>query len=120
MLNRFQLQPPANLWVIAPCGYLDFLRLETAARKILTDSGGIQKEAYILQKPCLTLRRETEWVETVQVGWNRLLDPGEKDFAGIVAGFTPPSAAPDLFGQQVAVKMTGAIQKILQSPEGSR
>ncbi len=101
-----------GLRIIEPLGYLDMLRLVGASRRVLTDSGGLQKEAYWLGKPCLTLRAETEWTETVAAGWNWLV---HDDPARIAAALTaePPRERPELYGdahaaERIAAALTSA------------
>jgi UDP-GlcNAc3NAcA epimerase len=71
-----------NLHIVAPLGYLEMVALERGAALIVTDSGGVQKEAYFFQVPCLTLRDQTEWTELVDLGWNRLGDVLDGDILG--------------------------------------
>lgn len=101
-----------NILMTEPQGFLDFIALENFSKRIITDSGGIQKEAYILKKPCITLRTETEWVETVSEGWNLLLNPKENNIGEKIKAFKTPVKQKDIFGKKVAKKMVDIINGI--------
>jgi UDP-GlcNAc3NAcA epimerase len=92
---------PDNVAVIDPVGYLEMILLEKGAELILTDSGGVQKEAYLWRVPCVTMRDETEWVETVQTGWNTLAGADTAQIVAAVAQYRQnptPSYLSDLYG----------------------
>jgi UDP-GlcNAc3NAcA epimerase len=81
-----------------PAGYLDFAALASQARVILTDSGGVQKEAYWYGVPCVTLRENTEWMETVELGWNRLAGSDTQRIVAAVREAAPRAEHPPLYG----------------------
>jgi UDP-N-acetylglucosamine 2-epimerase len=95
LFDRLEAAPQVEL--TPPLGYIDFLKLALHARAVLTDSGGVQKEAYLLGVPCLTLRDTTEWVETVEAGWNVLVDL-DRDAALAALERRPPTERPELYG----------------------
>jgi UDP-GlcNAc3NAcA epimerase len=92
----------SHVQLIDPVGYLDMVTLAGGARLSLTDSGGLQKEAYWLGTPCLTLREETEWVETVDAGWNTLVGSDTDRIVAAVRTTAPPAAHPALYGDGAA------------------
>lgn len=95
-----------------PVGYLDMIALEANTWKLVTDSGGVQKEAYFAGVPCITMRDETEWVETVEVGWNCLTGAEETKILEAVERFTPPYNRPLIFGEgRAAELMVAALEE---------
>jgi len=108
IINQGQ-RVPQNVRLTEPVGYLDMLKLEQAAKAILTDSGGIQKEAYLLGVPCITLREETEWVETVEHGWNCLVGADGDKIAAAVRSLKRPPERPPLFGDGHAAEQIAEL-----------
>jgi UDP-N-acetylglucosamine 2-epimerase len=115
-MARAGVEVPGNVRAIEPVGYLAMIALERHAAAIATDSGGVQKEAYLAGVPCITLRGETEWVETVAAGWNRLVgpEPGTLRAALDDAGFMDRSRARrELFGDGMAASRIVAALEVL-------
>jgi UDP-N-acetylglucosamine 2-epimerase len=113
LFSRFK-----DIKFVDPVSYLDMLKLEKNAKAILTDSGGIQKEAYWFGVPCFTLREETEWVETIKQGWNKLVGSEEKEIVEAVSQFkgkSLPEKRPSLFGDGKAGE---AIVRLLKKQFG--
>jgi UDP-N-acetylglucosamine 2-epimerase (non-hydrolysing)/UDP-GlcNAc3NAcA epimerase len=92
-----RLRASGGLRLTEPLGYVEFATLLAQARAVLTDSGGVQKEAYLAGVPCVTLRANTEWVETVQAGWNTLVDL-DTEAALAALEREPPTERPQLYG----------------------
>ena len=95
--GKHTLGPHVRL--VEPLGYFDMVSLSRSARLILTDSGGLQKEAYWLGVPCITLRDETEWVETVAAGWNTLTGADSGKILQTVRSLAPPASRGPLYGE---------------------
>jgi len=108
-LADWELNSREQVLLLKPVGYLDMLVLEQNARLILTDSGGVQKEAYWLGVPCLTLREETEWVETVKVGWNKLVCANADRIVATARDFRPAGERPPLYGDGHTSERIGHI-----------
>lgn len=109
-LNKFDIVIPENVTVIDPIGYLDMAQLESNACLIATDSGGVQKEAFFHKVPCLTLRDETEWIELIESGWNRLAPlENANDIADIM------SQSVGTIGESIALYGNGDAGKLVAS-----
>jgi len=88
----------SNINVIEPVSYLEMLLLEKNAKAVVTDSGGVQKEAYFAKVPCFTLRDQTEWVETAEIGWNTLVNPINENLKEIISKYKKPEYIDGLYG----------------------
>jgi UDP-GlcNAc3NAcA epimerase len=111
-LESYDLILNENIKVIEPIGYLDMINLEMHAQKIVTDSGGVQKEAFFMHKPCITMRDETEWVETVENGWNVIVGTNKDKILNAIINFKPSNVQKNIFGDgDASKKITNIITK---------
>jgi UDP-GlcNAc3NAcA epimerase len=114
-LERFGIAIEGAVRPCEPVGYLSMLRLIQGSVCVVTDSGGLQKEAFYLRRPCVTLRSETEWPETVDAGWNRLVDPTAPALRAALAAAQRPVPEPrDVYGdgraaQRIADVLLGEL-----------
>ena len=110
-----RLRAAPGVIVTGPLGYLDFTALLCHARAVLTDSGGVQKEAYLAGVPCVTLRSTTEWVETVDLGWNVLVDL-DADAARAALERPHPFEHPELYGDgRAGERVVTALERLVPS-----
>ncbi len=100
---------PENIRLAEPVSYIDMLALESQAFMILTDSGGMQKEAYLAGTPCVTLRETTEWPETVESGWNLLVGTKSESIHSAIMKFRPESTRSNIFGNGNAARKIADI-----------
>lgn len=107
----------SHIRLTKPLGYVDFLRLELDARLIVTDSGGVQREAYFCQRPCVTLFHNTAWPETVEDGWNVLVDADKERILEAVHSYQPTRPQRDVFGDgKAGEKIVRAALDYLEHP----
>jgi UDP-N-acetylglucosamine 2-epimerase len=103
------ITPGSNVLAVDPVSYLEMLTLEKHARAILTDSGGVQKEAFWFGVPCITLREETEWVETVELGWNTLAGTDPDRILAALDKPKPLAPPPPVYGDGRASERIAAV-----------
>ncbi|AOV08780.1 non-hydrolyzing UDP-N-acetylglucosamine 2-epimerase [Sporosarcina ureilytica] len=109
------VEQASNIEIVEPISYLEMLLLEKHAKAIVTDSGGVQKEAYFAKVPCITLRDQTEWVETIVTGWNQLVNPLEVNLAEKLANLQVGKPIDNLYGDgEAAKKINSIIKKYLE------
>ncbi|MBZ9607803.1 UDP-N-acetylglucosamine 2-epimerase (non-hydrolyzing) [Clostridium estertheticum] len=111
-MDDYDLKFNNNIKIIDPVGYLDMISLEMYCKKIVTDSGGVQKEAFFMNKPCITMREETEWVETVENGWNIIVGTDKTKILEGIVNFMPNKSQQNVFGDgHAAEKILKIINK---------
>ncbi|MFC2007797.1 non-hydrolyzing UDP-N-acetylglucosamine 2-epimerase [Chloroflexota bacterium] len=110
-LKQFKLyrKLKGKVKVLKPLGYVEFIKLLSNSKRVITDSGGIQKEAYILKVPCITVRETTEWVETVKNGWNVLTGVDIERITKMAREFQPCGEQKNVFGHNASKKICVAI-----------
>jgi len=114
-----RLKMSKNIFLIKPVGYMDFIRLIKNAKKIITDSGGVQKEAYLLSVPCITIRRNTEWIETVNENWNLLTDTNTNKIIQAVKEWMPSPEPISESNQQKPIFGDGKTSQTIKDFIGS-
>lgn len=112
--NSLSFHKSKNLKILNPLSYFDFLKLLNNASKVITDSGGVQKESYILKKPCITIYDSTSWIETVKDGWNILVNPIKKEIINAIMNFNPKGMHFNHYGDgDAGVKIAKIINEFL-------
>ena len=115
-LNKFEI--PVNVHLFEPFSYFEMMVILKGAKKVITDSGGLQKEAYWAKKPCITIRPETEWVETLHHNWNILAAPDHNEILNAASLMTDTATWQSLYGDgNAAMKMTKIIREKLMNYE---
>jgi UDP-GlcNAc3NAcA epimerase len=98
IIKQQNLEFASHVKMIDPIGYLEMIAYESACSAVLTDSGGVQKEAYFFRKPCITVRDSTEWVELTNSGWNTLTGTDTDKIINTVKNLKIPDEYPSLYG----------------------